>query len=101
MIEEEVQKFIQDGYDWALKIIQEKEVEFERMAQGLLEYETLTGEEIKRVIAGELPNEPEDGDDDVANQAAPSVTAIPKAKTKAKAKKAPSNDDGDTEPTPS
>jgi hypothetical protein len=51
------------------------------------------------VIAGELPNEPEDGDDDVANQAAPSVTAIPKAKTKAKAKKAASNDDGDTEPT--
>jgi len=101
MIEEEVQKFIQDGYDWALKIIQEKEVEFERMAQGLLEYETLTGEEIKRVIAGELPNEPEDGDDDVANKAAPSVTAIPKAKTKAKAKKAPSTDDGDTDPTPS
>ena len=101
MIEEEVQKFIQDEYDWALKIIQGKEVEFERMAQGLLEYETLTGEEIKRVIAGELPNEPEDGDDDVANKAAPSVTAIPKAKTKAKAKKAPSTDDDDTEPTPS
>ncbi len=84
-----------------LKFMKEKEVEFERMAQGLLEYETLTGEEIKRVIAGELPNEPEDGDDDVANKAAPSVTAIPKAKTKVKAKKTPPTDDGDNEQTPS
>jgi cell division protease FtsH len=48
LIEKEVQKFIKDGYDWAVKIIAEKEVEFERMAQGLLEYETLTGDEIKR-----------------------------------------------------
>ncbi|KZZ03399.1 cell division protein FtsH, partial [Sulfitobacter sp. HI0076] len=46
LVEKEVQQFIQDGYDHAMKIISEKEVEFERLAQGLLEYETLTGDEI-------------------------------------------------------
>ena len=96
MIEKEVQKFIKDGYDWAVKIIAEKEVEFERMAQGLLEYETLTGDEIKRVIAGLPPQAPEDDNDASDGGNAPSVTAIPKAKSK---KTPPASDDG-MEPTP-
>ena len=96
LIEEEVQKFIKDGYDWAVKIIAEKEVEFERMAQGLLEYETLTGDEIKRVIAGLPPQAPEDDNDASDGGNAPSVTAIPKAKSK---KTPPATDDG-MEPTP-
>jgi len=96
LIEEEVQKFIKDGYDWAVKIIAEKEVEFERMAQGLLEYETLTGDEIKRVIAGLPPQAPEDDNDASDGGNAPSVTAIPKAKSK---KSPPASDDG-MEPTP-
>jgi cell division protease FtsH len=96
LIEEEVQKFIQEGYEWAVKIITEKEVEFERMAQGLLEYETLTGEEIKRVMAGLPPHEPEDDGDASDGGNAPSVTAIPKAKSK----KTPPAGDGGMEPTP-
>ncbi|MDW3183689.1 ATP-dependent zinc metalloprotease FtsH [Roseobacter sp.] len=98
LIEEEVQKFIQDGYDWALKIIKENETEFERLAQGLLEYETLTGDEIKRVMNGEPPVPPADEEDKPDGGSAPSVTAIPKAK--AKAKKAPPSDGG-MEPEPS
>ncbi len=97
LVEKEVQKFIQDGYDWALKIIQEKDEEFERLAQGLLEYETLTGNEIKRVMDG-LPPVPEKGDDDGDQGDAPSLTAIPKAK--GKAKKTPPADGG-MEPEPS
>ena len=96
MIEEEVQKFIQDGYDWAVQIIKDKDVEFERMAQGLLEYETLTGDEIKRVMDGLPPHAPEDDSDASDGGNAPSVTAIPKAKSK----KTPSSDDGGMEPTP-
>ncbi|MEM9872925.1 MAG: ATP-dependent zinc metalloprotease FtsH, partial [Pseudomonadota bacterium] len=38
LVEQEVQRFIQDGYELASKIIQENEEEFERLAQGLLEY---------------------------------------------------------------
>jgi len=94
-IEEEVRGFIQDGYDLAFKIITEKNDEFERLAQGLLEYETLTGDEIKRVMAGEPPHLSDD-----ANDAPPSggssVTAIPK--TKPKKPRAP---DGGMEPEPS
>ena len=99
LIEEEVQKFIQDGYEWAHKIIVENEEEFERLAQGLLEYETLTGEEIKRVMNGEPPVPPSDEEDKSDGGSAPSsVVSIPKSK--GKAKKKPPSDDG-LEPEPS
>ncbi len=71
-------KHHRDGYDCGLKIITEKNVEFERLAQGLLEYETLTGEEIQRRHGGEPPHSDEDEDDSRMDK--PSVTAIPKAK---------------------
>lgn len=95
MVEKEVQLFIQDGYDWALKIITEKEEQFERLAQGLLEYETLTGDEIQRVMDGLPPVDDSDsGGSDEGDK--PSLTAIPKAKSK----KAPPADGG-LEPEPS
>ncbi|WP_412562053.1 ATP-dependent zinc metalloprotease FtsH [Thalassobius sp. MITS945101] len=90
MIEDEVKHFVQEGYDLAFKIVTENEEEFERLAQGLLEYETLTGEEIKRVMRGEPPHAGEDEDDNEDAGNAPSVTAIPKTKPKAK----PSGDGG-------
>ena len=97
LIEEEVKAFIQTAYEKAKSILEERHDEWERLAQGLLEYETLTGEEIKRVIKGEPPHA---GDDDSTGSdegSAPSVTAIPKTK---KAKKSPP-DDGGMEPEPS
>ncbi|MFS4582287.1 ATP-dependent zinc metalloprotease FtsH [Phaeobacter sp. C3_T13_0] len=94
LIEDEVKRFIQQGYDRALQILKDKNKEWERLAQGLLEYETLTGDEIKRVMKGEPPQAGEDeGDDTDAGSA--SVTAIPKAKPKK-----PASDDG-MEPEPS
>jgi len=97
LVEQEVQKFIQDGYDWALKIVTENEEEFERLAQGLLEYETLTGEEIARVMRGEPPHAPDDEDGgSKVEEEKPSLTAIPKAK-----KKPDSSGDGGMEPEPS
>ena len=82
LIEEEVKRLIQHGYDVAHKILVEKKDEWERLAQGLLEYETLTGEEIKRVMKGEPPQSGP-GDDGEAQPVA-SVTAIPKTKPKSK-----------------
>ncbi|EAP77279.1 MULTISPECIES: ATP-dependent zinc metalloprotease FtsH [Roseovarius] len=96
LIEQEVKKFIDDGYDIAFKIISENEEEFERLAQGLLEYETLTGEEIKRVMRGEPPHLSDDEDDGSDEGNAPSVTAIPKTKPKT-----PRGGDGGLEPEPS
>ena len=93
LIEDEVKKFIQQGYDTAFKILTKKKKEWERLAVGLLEYETLTGEEIKKVMNGDPPfSDDEDKDDGSAT--VPSVTAIPKTKPKTK----PS---GTMEPEPS
>ncbi|WP_147108535.1 ATP-dependent zinc metalloprotease FtsH [Tateyamaria sp. syn59] len=96
LVEQEVQRFIQDGYELARKIIQENEEEFERLAQGLLEYETLTGEEIERVMRGDPPHAPDDdeGGSKVEDKK-PSLTAIPKAK-----KKSGPSGDGGMEPEP-
>ena len=95
LIEEEVRNFIQQGYERAREIILEKNEEFERLAQGLLEYETLTGDEIKRVMAGEPPHVGDDADDTPPSGGTPSITAIPK--TKPKKPRAP---DGGMEPEP-
>ncbi|UWQ29581.1 ATP-dependent zinc metalloprotease FtsH [Leisingera sp. M527] len=94
MIEEEVKSFIQAGYDRAFQILTDHHEEWERLAQGLLEYETLTGEEIKRVMNGEPPQagDDEDGGEDEGNA---SVTAIPKAKPK----KSPPEGGMEPEPT--
>ncbi|MBD3663860.1 ATP-dependent zinc metalloprotease FtsH [Sulfitobacter sp. TSTF-M16] len=99
LIENEVKRIIDEGYDTAVKILSEKNEEFERLAQGLLEYETLTGDEIKRVIAGLPPTAEDDEDDDASDEGnAPSITAIPKAK--GKVRKDPPSEPG-LEPEPS
>ena len=82
LIENEVKALIDEGYDTARKVLLEKNDEFERLAQGLLEYETLTGDEIKKVTAG-LPI---GGDDDKSappNSGNTSILSIPKTKGKA------------------
>ncbi|MCG7575182.1 MAG: ATP-dependent zinc metalloprotease FtsH [Thalassovita mediterranea] len=90
MIEDEVKRFIQEAYEHAMQLVTENEEEFERLAQGLLEYETLTGDEIKRVMRGDSPYASEDEDDNSDAGNAPSVAAIPKTKPKSK----PSGDGG-------
>ena len=94
LIETEVKRFIDEGYATAYRLIEEHQEEFERLAQGLLEYETLTGEEIQRVIRGEPPHVNEDDDNSDAGSA-PSVTAIPKTRPKQ------TPPDGGMEPEPS
>jgi len=91
VIEDEVKAFIEQGFQKALEILKEKNVEFERLGQGLLEYETLTGAEIKRVMAGEKLNLDDEEDDvDLTPKSGNSVTAIPK--TKPRKPKAPDTD---------
>ncbi|MCT4553846.1 MAG: ATP-dependent zinc metalloprotease FtsH [Pelagimonas sp.] len=94
LIEEEVKRFVQEAYDRAFQILTDHNDDWERLAQGLLEYETLTGDEIKRVMKGEPPHS-DDGDAG-AEDDKPSITAIPKTKPKAKPA-----EDGGMEPEPS
>ena len=76
-IDEEVRKLVDEGYETARRILTEKKDDLQRLAEGLLEYETLTGDEITRVIKGLTPKP--DGDDDTDTGGTPaSVTAIPK-----------------------
>jgi len=83
VIEAEVKRLIDEGYQAARQVLLEKAEDFERLAKGLLEYETLTGDEIRKVIAGE----PLGGDDDAGSSSSGggviSLAAIPKTKTKA------------------
>ena len=83
LIEDEVKRLIEDGYVAARKILLEKQEEFERLAKGLLEYETLTGDEIRRVIAGESLDADDDAGSAGASGGTTSVTAIPKTKPRA------------------
>jgi cell division protease FtsH len=94
MVEQEVKDFIQAGYERAYKILEDNNEEFERLAQGLLEYETLTGDEIKRVMKGELP-QVDEAAEQAAADATPSVMAVPK--TRKRKLETPKADDTDTD----
>jgi cell division protease FtsH len=92
LIEAEVKGLIDEGYDEARRILLEKADDFERLAKGLLEYETLTGDEIRKVIAGEPLGGGDDADKPSSGGSGASVAAIPK--TRGRAPKA------DPEPAP-
>lgn len=57
LIESEVRRIIEEGYKKACRVLTKNRVAFENLAQGLLKYETLSGEEIKRVIRGLPPRD--------------------------------------------
>src|SRR5256714_12140001 len=52
-IDAEIRKTVEDGYERAKFVLTENKAELESLAQALLEYETLSGDEINKVIAGE------------------------------------------------
>ena len=87
LIEQEVKKLIDDGYAQALSILKKKKKEFERLAQGLLEYETLTGDEINKIIKGQKLS----SDDEDNKKEKPSLAAVPK--TSKKPRKSSESDD--------
>ncbi|MGB0658888.1 MAG: ATP-dependent zinc metalloprotease FtsH [Mangrovicoccus sp.] len=83
-IDSKVRELVDEGYDRAKQILTDKNEDLHRLAQGLLEYETLTGPEIMKVINGEALNRGEDDEDDTPSGNIPSVTAIPKTKGRSK-----------------
>ena len=75
LIDAEVRRIVDDGYEEAKAILIEKRDDLDTLAAGLLEYETLTGDDIAKVLAGEQLSRGSD-DDEQANST--TVTAIPK-----------------------
>lgn len=75
LIDSEVRNLIDDAYSEAKRILTKKKKNWIALAEGLLEYETLTGEEITQVIAGKPPARTL-GDD---SSAVRSAGGVPKA----------------------
>ncbi len=61
-IDAEVRRLVEMGLSEARRIITEKRDDLEAVAQGLLEYETLSGDEILGLIAGKAPVRETDND---------------------------------------
>ncbi|MDX2205807.1 MAG: ATP-dependent zinc metalloprotease FtsH [Hyphomicrobiaceae bacterium] len=53
LIDEEVRRIVQQGYDKAWEVLTAHKTELEAMAQALMEYETITGEECEALMRGE------------------------------------------------
>jgi len=96
IIDEEVRRLVDDGYSTAKRILAEKADDLERLAQGLLEYETLTGNEIAKVLSGEKLDRSDDSSIPPATGEG-GHSAVPKA---GKPKRPGLGDEGEMEPQP-
>ncbi|HUF87936.1 MAG TPA: AAA family ATPase, partial [Thermohalobaculum sp.] len=98
LIDEEVRRIVDDGYEAAKRVLTEKRDDLERLARGLLEYETLTGAELAQVLAGEKLDRSDDrGQPEPAGEG--SHAAVPKAGKKPK-RADDLGDEGDMAPQP-
>ncbi|NKN35564.1 ATP-dependent metallopeptidase FtsH/Yme1/Tma family protein [Agrobacterium sp. a22-2] len=89
-IDSEVRRLIDEAYTQATQILTDNHDGFIAIAEGLLEYETLSGEEIKALIRGEKPAR-DLGDDGPSNRG----SAVPSTGTK---KDGPADAKGGGEP---
>lgn len=53
LVDGEIKHLVTEGYTRAKNLLQEKKKEWETLSEALIEYETLSGDEIKAVLAGE------------------------------------------------
>jgi cell division protease FtsH len=51
-IDAEIKRLVEEGFNEATRILTERRADLEKLARGLLEFETLTGEEIKDLLDG-------------------------------------------------
>lgn len=55
VVDSEVKRLVEEGYVTAKKILLKKRKQLDILAQGLIEYETLSGDEIKDLLEGKKP----------------------------------------------
>ncbi len=94
LVDSEIKRFVEDGYNTAQKVIRENIDDLHAIAQALLEYETLTGDEIRNLMDGTPPVRETESE-----ASAPRSSAVPSA-GKAKPKKSGPADEGGLEPQP-
>jgi cell division protease FtsH len=92
-IDAEIRRLVEAGLSEARRILTTHRDELEALAQGLLEYETLSGDEIRNLLAGQPPvrETPEEA-------AASKTSAVPV--TKGKPRRPPNESEGGLEPQP-
>jgi cell division protease FtsH len=73
-IDSEIRRLVEEGYNQATKILTERRADLEMLAKGLLEFETLSGDEIQDLLKGKKPNR-----ESVLEPAAPRTSAVPPA----------------------
>ncbi len=91
-IDSEIKRLVDDGYKTARTILTKKKKDLEALAQGLLEYETLSGDEITDLLNGKPPSR---DDDDNAKPKAKPGSSVPVTK-----KKKGDEGSGELEPQP-
>jgi len=65
IVDEEIKRIVQDAYNHAEKTLKDNNDELHRLAEALLEYEMLTGDEIRKVLRGEKIVRDTGDDDDI------------------------------------
>ena len=73
-IDTEIRRLVEEGYNQATKILTDKRADLETLAKGLLEFETLTGDEIQDLLKGKKPNR-----ESVLEPSTPRTSAVPPA----------------------
>ncbi len=73
-IDSEIRRLVEEGYNEATKILTEKRADLEALAKGLLEFETLSGDEIQDLLKGKKPNR-----ESVLEPTTPRTSAVPPA----------------------
>jgi len=85
-IDSETRKFVDEGYQKAESIIRDNLDDLHIIANGLLEYETLSGDEIEALLKGDPPHRPEPTDADSGSGALSAVPSVGKSKNVGDAK---------------
>ena len=82
LIEDEIKRFVTEGHDLARKVLTDRRDSWEKLAQALLEFETLTGDEINKLLNGEtiVREDPLDPKDHTPPSSVPSSGAPGSAK---------------------
>ena len=96
MIDEEIRRIVNAGYDKAWEVLSNDREELEAITQALMEFETITGEEVKAILRGEKIDRPTDDD----SSRGPIESAVPVAGRQTKPRDEPDPDTGGMEPQP-
>jgi len=98
VVDEEIYRIVDEGYELAKRLIEENVDKLHIIANGLLEYETLSGQEIKDLLEGKPPIREFQAAQPAEGEPRKRSSAVPSAGRKTKGDEEP--DTGGMEPQP-